>query len=98
MVVAALALWLHHAPAPSPRAAAPPAPAERLFWTLVYAVLPLVAVVWLGLRPLLLAHAPLLSAAGLGRIAVAGMRAAALSLLLVSVLLRIRLVRIGARR
>jgi hypothetical protein len=44
-----------------------------------------------ALRPLLAIHLPLFSASALGVLAVAAMRATTISLLLVSVLLRVRL-------
>ncbi len=91
VVAAALCVWLRHAPAPRPRPVRRLALHERASWILLYIVPASVAVVWFALRPLLAMHVPLFSGDALGLIAVTAMRAAALSLLLVSVLLWVRL-------
>jgi len=90
-VAAALWLWLRHAPAPRPRPVRRLAPLERAAWLLLYAVPVPLAVAGYALRPLLARHVPLLSGGALGEIAVTAMRAAALALLVVSALLRVRL-------
>jgi Domain of unknown function (DUF4184) len=91
LVLAALWLWLKHAPAPQPPPVRRLALPERAVWIFIYLGVPAAAVVAFALRPLLAEHAPLFSGSALGSLAVAAMRATALSLLLVSVLLRVRL-------
>ncbi len=91
IVLGALALWLRHAPAPRPRPVRRLALPERALWIFIYLALPTAAVVAFSLRPLLAMHVPLVSGGALGELAVASMRATAISLLLVSVLLRVRL-------
>lgn len=91
VVAAALALWLHHAPAPHPRPSRRLSAAERWLWGLLYTVPPVLAVLLLRLLPMLRGHAPVLTGSGLGSLAIAGMRAAAVSLLAISALLLMRL-------
>jgi hypothetical protein len=91
VVLAALGLWLHHARSPRPPPVRRLGLPERALWIVLYLGLPAAAVVAFGLRPLLAGHAPLLSNTSIGHVAVAAMRATALSLLLVSALLRVRL-------
>ena len=91
VVVAALSLWLHHAPAlvepPIRRIARP----ERLAWLGAYLLPSLLAIAWLLWRPWPAGQSPLESGEALGGVAAVGMRSAAASLLLVSVLIRARL-------
>ncbi|MGA2860926.1 MAG: DUF4184 family protein [Steroidobacteraceae bacterium] len=91
VVATALILWLRHAPAPI----APPvrriARPERLAWLSAYLLPPLLAMAWLVWRPWPAGQSPLDNGFALGLVAYAGMRGAAASLLLVSVLIRARL-------
>ncbi len=91
VVLIALGLWLAHAPVPQPRPVRRLGATERASWLLLYAALPLAAIGLITLRVAVRLHAPLLTGSGLGLIAVMGMRATTLSLLLVSVLIRARL-------
>lgn len=93
VVFAALWFWLRHAAdagatsvSASRRIDAP----ERLFWIVSYVLLPLLAMLWV-VSHLWLGHALVASGRNIGRIAIAGMRGAAVSLLLISALIRIRL-------
>lgn len=91
VVLAALALWLRHTPVPAsppPRRMQPP---ERVVWIVLYLTLPLAAVLGHALLTALHAGVPLLSRAGVEDAAVAGMRGAAVALLLISALVRARL-------
>lgn len=88
VVIGALALWMRHASAVRP---APPRrlrAAERSGWLVAYFVLPLAALVWYVLRPL---HEFLPLGAVLEDGALQCLRATLLSLLMVSALLRLRL-------
>jgi len=92
VVIAALSLWLRHARTPDAPIRRPLASRERDLWISLYLLVPLLlmtAVVWRahhgGFRPLSLARAT-------NTIAILGMRASVLSLLLMSLLLRARLV------
>src|ERR1700691_6026686 len=91
VVVAALSLWLHHAPAavepPIRRIARP----ERLAWLGAYVLPSLLAIAWLLWRPWPAGQSPLESGRALDAVAIVGMRTAAASLLLVSCLIRTRL-------
>ena len=91
VVIAALALWLHHAPAPAPRPPRRLAAGERAFWLAAYLALPALLVAWVGWRSWARAHGAPPLGTELGLIGVTSLRAAALSLLLTSVLLRLRL-------
>jgi hypothetical protein len=91
VVAAALALWLRHAPSPQPPPARRLARIERILWLAAYVALPLAATLWAMLVPLSLGHSPLASGGALGRVAIMGLRASALSLLLISALIRVRL-------
>ncbi|HEX4050617.1 MAG TPA: DUF4184 family protein [Steroidobacteraceae bacterium] len=91
VVLAALAVWLRHAPTP----ASPPVRhlqlPERVLWILLYVTVPLAALVGHAVLTVLHAHVPLLSRSALEASGVAGMRGAAVSLLLISALVRARL-------
>jgi hypothetical protein len=91
VVGAALGVWLRHAPAP----ARPPkrriAGPERLAWLAAYLLPAILAMAWLLGRPWAPGQSPLESGDSLSFVAVVGMRSAAASLLLVSVLIRARL-------
>lgn len=91
VVLAALGLWLRHASAPQGPLPRRLARRERHAWLAAYVLWPLLALGWVALRAWAAGHLPWTSGAALGRIAVAGMRGAALSLLLVSGALRVRL-------
>jgi hypothetical protein len=89
-VLAAIALWLHHAPRPQPPPPRRIAPAERALWIVLYLTLPL-ALAGLALLALLHRHVPLFSGSALDSLGAAGMRDAAVSLVLISALIRARL-------
>lgn len=91
VVLAALWLWLRHAPTPRPRPLRRLALPERALWISLYVALPIAAVVAFALRPLLTEQVPLLSGDALGDLAITAMRATAISLILFSALLRVRL-------
>jgi len=91
IVAAALVLWLRHAPAPHPPPARRLGRPERTLWLAAYVALPLAATIWAALLPLSLGHSPLASGHALGRVAIMSLRASALSLLLISALIRVRL-------
>ncbi len=91
LVLAAIAVWLRHAPTPPPFLPRRLGSGERLFWVVLYGALPLAAVVLFALHLQLAEHIPLLSGGGVERTGVVSMQAAALSLLLVSGLIRARL-------
>ncbi|MGH8206431.1 MAG: DUF4184 family protein, partial [Steroidobacteraceae bacterium] len=90
VVAAALVLWLRHAPAPRPPPARRLQRPERALWLAAYLALPVAATLWAALLPLSLGHVPL-SGSALGRVAIMSLRASALSLLLISALIRVRL-------
>ncbi len=91
LVAAALVLWMRHAPPPL----APPvrriARSERLAWLGAYLLPSLLIIAWLLLRPWPAGHSPFTNGSAIGTVAIDAMRGAAASLLLVSVLIRIRL-------
>jgi hypothetical protein len=90
-VIGALLLWLRHAPTPARRPLRCLQDSERRAWTGLYILLPLLAMagaMWLIRSPPL---ALLPVGRKLGIVAIAGLRGSAVSLLLVSVLLRVRL-------
>jgi hypothetical protein len=91
VVAAALILWLRHAPAPREPPLRRLARPERLAWLGVYLLPALVAMGWLFLRPWGAGQSPLANGSALGTVASDGMRGAAASLLLVSILIRARL-------
>jgi hypothetical protein len=91
LVLAALALWLHHAPALTARPVRRMPFAERVVWIVLYVALPLAVMVGFAGLIALHAHEPLLSRGAVEDTAVAGMRGAAVSLLLISALIRARL-------
>lgn len=91
VVIGALVLWLRHAPAPPQRPRRRLRRGERFCWAGLYFVLPLLGIalaIWhaLGLSP-----AALPAGMKLEGMAIAGMRASAVSLVFVSLLLRARL-------
>ncbi|HTT04119.1 MAG TPA: DUF4184 family protein [Steroidobacteraceae bacterium] len=90
VVLAAIALWLHHAPTPQPPPARRISPGERALWVVLYLVLP-VALAAFSLLGVLHRHVPLFSKSVLDYVGVAAMRDAAISLLLISALIRARL-------
>jgi hypothetical protein len=86
-----LALWLRHAPAPVP---APPRRIpriERIGWACGYLLLPLLVLAWSFARQLAAGHPPWLSTSAIGHDAAVFLRGTALSLVAVSLALRIRL-------
>jgi hypothetical protein len=85
LVLIALAIWWHHTPRPTepPRRAL--SPSARRFWGALYALIPLASAAW-SVRHWLTLHASYGANIAVGKIAIALMRGAALSLLLVSVL------------
>jgi hypothetical protein len=89
LVVTALILWLRHAPAPLEPPARRVGRPERAAWVSAYLLPPLLAMAWLASHPS--GQSVFSNAWALGAVAVIGMRAAAASLLLVSVLIRARL-------
>ncbi len=91
VVAAALILWLRHAPAPVEPPVRRIARPERLAWLCAYLLPPLLAMAWLFWRPWPAGQSLLASGMALGWVAVAGMRGAAASLLMVTVLIRARL-------
>ncbi|HLK71911.1 MAG TPA: DUF4184 family protein [Steroidobacteraceae bacterium] len=91
LVLAALALWLYHAPTPRQPPARRLDLAERTLWIVLYLALPLAACAASIVFLLRHAFVPVWSGTGLGMIAIAGMRATVISLLLISALMRARL-------
>ena len=91
VVATALILWLRHAPAPIEPPVRRIARPERLAWLSAYLLPPLLAMAWSVWRPWPAGQSPLANGMALGSVAVIGMRGAAASLLLVSVLIRARL-------
>jgi hypothetical protein len=91
VVVLALALWLRHAPAPAELPARRIAPLERLLWIGAYLLPSLLVIAWGFLHPWAGGRSPLESGWALATIAVDTMRAALLSLALVSALILARL-------
>jgi hypothetical protein len=86
----AVAMWLWHAPAPAVPLLRRLAPIERALWLCLYALVPIAAMAWQIIH---LAATTALSIANgyqLQVIAVAGMRACVVSLLVVSVLILLR--------
>jgi hypothetical protein len=91
VVAAALLLWLHHAPAPREPLVRRLTRGERLLWGGLYLAPPLVVLASSLAMAVAIGHGVLATGAALTRIAVLTMQACALSLLLVSGLLRVRL-------
>jgi hypothetical protein len=92
VIAAALIVWLRHAPAPVEPPARRIERAERVAWLSAYLLPPLLAMAWLAWHhPWAGGKLPLANGWALGAVAIIGMRAAAASLLLVSVLIRARL-------
>ena len=91
LVMMALGVWLRHAPAPQPRPRRRLASTERATWMCLYVALPAGAVAVLCLRLALRSPALLFTASSVGTLAVVAMRATAISLLLLSGLIRARL-------
>ena len=90
VVAYALLLWLRHAPAPLERPVRRIGPPERLVWLGAYALPSVLAVTWLASRPWTPNVNPFNNSVALGTVAMLGLRTAADSLLLVSVLIRAR--------
>jgi len=90
VVACALLLWLRHAPAPLEPPVRRIAPTERLAWLGAYVLPPVLAMAWLASRPWAPNMTPFNNSIALGAVAMLGLRTAADSLLLVSVLIRAR--------
>lgn len=91
VVLAALALWLYHAPALTTRPVRRMQLAERIVWIVLYVALPLALMAGFAGLIALHAHEPLLSRSTVEDTAIVGMRGAGISLLLISALIRARL-------
>lgn len=91
VVLAAVLLWLHHAPRPRSRPVRRLTPSQRRLIGALYLVLPLAALVPAAAVLLPLRHGVVASGTALGAAAVLLLQAGALSLLLVSGLIRLRL-------
>jgi hypothetical protein len=91
ILAGALVLWLRHAPPPTERPSRPLGPTERSLWVCAYLVPPVAAVLWAIARPLPGTGSAFSSGVAFGWVAIAGMRGAIVSALLVSVLIRLRL-------
>jgi hypothetical protein len=91
IVLAAIALWLYHAPTPEPRPARRLKAAERLLWVAIYVAVPVAVTLAVALFLVRHAHAQLLTGQTVGTLAITSLRATALSLLLISALVRARL-------
>jgi len=91
VVVLALAVWLRHAPAPVEPPARRIAPLERALWIGAYLLPSLIVIAWGFWHPWAAGRSPLESGWALAKIAVDTMRAALLSLALVSALMLARL-------
>jgi len=90
-VAGALLLWLRHAPAPAAAPARRLRVSERMVWRVLYVALPFAAVAWVLIRAVTVKHVALYSGPTITRAAVDFLRGAALSLVLVSELLSLRL-------
>lgn len=97
VVLIALGLWLWHSRSPAPPPQRRLGPVERRCWLMVYLLTPLIAV---GARAWIIRGHPLLLGSSLEALAVTGMRASALTLVLASLIIRARLAagRYHARR
>jgi hypothetical protein len=91
VVAAALLLWLRHAPAPREPLVRRLARGERLLWGGLYLAPPLVALALSLAMAVSIGHGELATGEALTRIAVLTMQVSALSLLLVSGLIRLQL-------
>jgi hypothetical protein len=91
VVIGALVLWLRHAPAPPQRPRRRLGRGERFCWAGLYFVLPLLGLALVTWHVLGLSPAALPTGMKLEGIAIMGMRASAVSLVFVSLLLRARL-------
>ena len=91
VVAAALILWLSHAPAPIEPPARRILRPERLAWLGAYLLPPLLVIAWLLVRAWPSGQSPFSNGGVLGTVAIDGLRAAAASLLLVSVAIRARI-------
>jgi hypothetical protein len=85
LVLIALALWWRHTPRPAERPRRALGPGARGFWGGLYVLIPLALAAW-SVRHWLTLHVSYSADIAAGKIAIALMRGAALSLLLVSVL------------
>jgi hypothetical protein len=92
VLVLALALWLHHAPALASPAARQLTRRERVRWIWLYGLIALLVVSWSLGRQLVVGHPRWLSAGAVVRDAAWLLRGGALSLLVVSLGLRLRLI------
>ena len=90
VVAGALVLWLLHAPKPIEAPARRIAPPERLAWLGAYVLPPVLAAAWLASRPWAPNMTPFNNSIALGAVAILGVRTAADTLLLVSVLILAR--------
>ena len=91
VVLAALIVWLRHAPTPSPPPVRRIGRSERLAWLAAYLLPPLLAMGWVISGISSGNFSPLVNGVALGQVAIMGMRGCAASLLLISVLVRARL-------
>jgi hypothetical protein len=91
VVGAALAVWLHHAPAPAGPVRRRIGRRERLLWLCAYALPPLAMMVWTTARMQLGGLSPLTNGLTVGFILIRTMKYAAASLLSVSALIQARL-------
>jgi hypothetical protein len=86
VVLIAVTIWWRGAPKPGTRPQRALRPAERQFWSWLYFLLPLAVIIWTIMQfPRWLYSLP---AIAVGNTAIAGLRGTALSLLLVSALIR----------
>jgi hypothetical protein len=91
LVIMAIVLWFRHAPAPATPLARQLRARERDGWVSLYILLPLLGVVEMAWRIHHMGLLPLPLPRALEAIAIIGMRAAAVTLVVVSLLLRARL-------
>jgi len=91
VLVGALLLWLHHAPAPVPAPLRRIGCWQRRTWLAAYVVPTLLVMAWEFLRYQLASGAPFSIGAVLHRVLIHGMQCSAASLLLVSAAIRARL-------
>ena len=91
VVVVALMLWLRHAPSPAEPPPRRIGRRERMLWLGAYVLPPLLITAWGLTHPGPKGLLPLHNAMALGYVSVLAMRAAAVSLLLVSAAIRARL-------
>jgi hypothetical protein len=91
VVLLALALWLRHAPTPTPAPVRRLQRPERVLWIVLYVALPVAALLKHVVPMALHAHTALLARWAVEDTAVAGLRGAAVALLLISALIRARL-------